>query len=309
MPISRFPSPPHCHQCRYPRTALVLGVLFVTLITGGCSDARYQKVRHVYMAPPEHPVVKEDATIAFTFSGRGLDRTFEQYRPELKTLRWTSSSQTSDYVIDIAALDPVYDYQSEQVQAQEYTVIFGANAGQTYLKYHGRGKGVAGYRIEIYDRNSNGYLLKKEGQIVKWYNAKEQRSASGCSNVIRNKFNADRRALVMGAGNQAKREATATLRRFFEEHPVSEHLPVASEHKTEPRIAEAYAILRTKTNSAGAQEAIIVYQAIGTENKTDKGELNDDLNAAVHQGLATCYGILRNEAKRRHHQVRADALR
>jgi len=133
-------------------------------------------------------------------------------------------------------------------------------------------------------------------------------SEAAVRTILQSTFQRQGTGLAIPAGNQAKQSAQVMLHRLFEAHTVSDYPRIPQSHPREARIAEAYARLQTSTDPAAAEAALTIYQAIGTDSRTEKGESDVNLNRAVHVGMASCYRFIDSPAATGDHTARAAAL-
>gem|GEM_PF-5354595 len=126
--------------------------------------------------------------------------------------------------------------------------------------------------------------------------------------ILQSAFQRQGTGLAIPAGNRAKQSAQVMLHRLFEAHTVSDYPRIPQSHPREARIAEAYACLQTSTDPAAAEAALTIYQAIGTDTRTKKGESDVDLHRAVHVGMALCYRFMDNPTADEDHTARAAVL-
>lgn len=291
------------------RLRAIPALLIIGLALGACGGTRYGTVEHAYFVAPEHMVAAEANTIAFTVTGQHLDRTFEQFAPPLADMIWVQDAATSAYVVDLVVEATEYREEAVHVLEEKQRASSQNPNPASILRFTGTATMVAPYHVTVFDRTANTYLDRYNGSSSVPLTAESLTSEADVRAILKSTFHRQGAGLAIPAGNQAKQAAQVILHRLFEAHLVSDYPRIPQSHPREARIAQAYALLQHSTDPASATQALSIYQAIGTDTRTEKGELDTDLNRAVHLGLALCYRLLNNPAAAGDHSSQAAALK
>ncbi len=288
------------------RTVL-LSALSVCLLTfSSCTVLRMGHVSYTYDAPPEQALPQEYTKIIYVFSGEGFDRTFSRLNVTIPGMQWIENEKDADIIVDLklgeSALLDLTAYEQITTTTNEAGVASSHVSG-----YTGSGTLNTPYHIGVYDQKTNVYYLKQDldySTPLETVAKPSVESARAATKDMAQQYAGSHRNDV---GAHAKNSAEDILRKKFTIHPVTTSVSAPISYSDEPRIAEAYHTLHPAT-AENATRALRIYENIGFNNYTEKGELNDELNKGVLTGIAACYRILGDGDNEHIYRAKANAL-
>lgn len=257
----------------------------------GCSGPSYKQFNYEYLAPAEYPAVPEQsALIAIQVNGKDLGRPLNEFKHPLQGFTWTHNYNEADFLLSVK-VDKTKVYKDVVTETTEE--IINSNGKKERTKtYTYPGVIHTPYVITLKDIKKEQTVIQTQATYETTVSGAPQKSKKAAESSLaltaRVKKSDSRKDALAHIHQQAQRLLDVQLT----EHTKSMVFDVPDKDEAEPRIAQAFALLTTQPSAEQAQQALAIYQAIGTDNKNEKGEDNEDLNKAVHAGLAACYYIL-----------------
>lgn len=273
------------------KSLFTIALSFAFAFLTGCSGPSYKQFNYEYTAPAEYKGVTPDHTyIAAQVTGENLSRPLTEFKHEIAGLNWTDNYNDANILVSVK-IEKTKVYKDVVTETTE-ELINNNGKKETIRTYTYPGFIHTPYSILITDQKNNLEIINhKETYETKVSGApqKSKRSAeSSLALTARVKKADSRKDALSHIHKQTKRLLDVQLT----DHTKEMVFEVPEKDEKEPRIAEAYQLLTSNPNLAGAKSALAIYEAIGTANQTSKGDENEKLNKAVHAGMAACHYIL-----------------
>jgi len=246
-------------------------------------------VTHIHPAPPRYAQISQCHTISAAISGPKSLPTPTVDQTPIPGLEWVSSAQPADIAISGSISEP--QYINEKVEPRKvYHIVSSGNGQSESVAYYATATVSTAVSLLIYDNVGNKKIESLSWRVSDDVESEKAESPGQAIADVRIKARALIARQTPAAHGGLRTALSRTLSEQFTTHTATDYVSIPRSNKQEPRIEEAYNILRT-FNAETAAVALKIYEDVGTVNVTPDGKPNTDLNLAVLNGMAACFTV------------------